>query len=312
MMTGEYMKKTQWMAGLFVAAIAAPTFAQDVPALAAGQGEVLPPVNLVSPDQVRLDGKEAYGIRLANQWKSHPDRPRRGADGSVKYLFGVTLPTLVCTPLQVCNIELQPGEIVNDVHAGDNARWKITPATMGSGANATTVIVVKPTDAGLVTNLSVATDRRLYSIKLASTQREWIPVLSFDYPDDVERQWAAYREQHAKQVYNNTMPTGQNLANLDFGFRIGGDSPSWKPVRVYTDGTKTYIQFPSASFGGEAPALVAKGNDGGLFSKATEKLVNYRPIGDRYVVDKVLDRASLIVGVGRNQTEVTITRTGGK
>ena len=87
MMTGEYMKKTQWMAGLFVAAIAAPTFAQDVPALAAGQGEVLPPVNLVSPDQVRLDGKEAYGIRLANQWKSHPDRPRRGADGSVKYLL---------------------------------------------------------------------------------------------------------------------------------------------------------------------------------------------------------------------------------
>ncbi len=214
--------------------------------------------------------------------------------------------------MQVCNIELQPGEIVNDVHAGDNARWKITPATMGSGANATTVIVVKPTDAGLVTNLSVATDRRLYSIKLASTQREWIPVLSFDYPDDVERQWAAYREQHAKQVYNNTMPTGQNLANLDFGFRIGGDSPSWKPVRVYTDGSKTYIQFPSSSFNGEAPALVAKGNDGGLFSKASEKLVNYRPIGDRYVVDKVLDRASLIVGVGRHQTEVTITRTGGK
>ncbi|WP_407238140.1 hypothetical protein [Escherichia coli] len=32
---------------------------------------------------------------------------------------------------------------MNDVHAGDNARWKITPATMGSGANATTVIVVK-------------------------------------------------------------------------------------------------------------------------------------------------------------------------
>ncbi len=26
-------------------------------------------------------------IRLANQWKSHPDRPRRGADGSVKYLL---------------------------------------------------------------------------------------------------------------------------------------------------------------------------------------------------------------------------------
>lgn len=311
-MTGEYMKKTQWIAGLFVAAIAAPSFAQNVPALASGQDGTLPPVSLVSPDQVRLDGKEAHGIRLANEWKTHPDRPRRGADGRVKYLFGATLPTLVCTPLQVCSIELQPGEVVNDVHAGDNARWKITPATIGSGSNATTVIVVKPTDAGLVTNLNVATDRRLYSIKLASTQREWIPVLSFDYPDDVERQWAAYREQHSRQVYNNTMPTGQNLANLDFGFRIGGDSPSWKPVRVYTDGSKTYIQFPSAIFQGEAPALVAKDRDAGLFSKASEKLVNYRAIGDRYVVDKVIDRASLIVGVGRNQTEVTISRTEGK
>lgn len=306
------MKKTLWMVGLFVVALVVPAFAQDVPPLAPGPGEDLPPINLVSPNQVRLDSKEAHGIRLANEWKTHPDRPRRGADGSVKYLFGATLPTLVCTPLQVCNIMLQPGEVVNDVHAGDNVRWKITPATLGSGANTTTVIVVKPTDAGLTTNLSVTTDRRLYLIKLSSTRKEWIPVLSFDYPDDVERQWAAYREQQAKQIYGTTMPTGQNLANLDFGFRLGGDNPSWKPIRVYTDGSKTYIQFPSASFNSEAPALVAMSNDGGLFSKASEKIVNYRVIGDRYVVDKVLDRASLIVGVGRHQTEVTITRTGSK
>lgn len=302
------MKQTKWLAGLIVTAVASPVFAQ-VPAL---DDQGLPSVNLVSPNTIRLDRKEVEGINLANQWKTNPEKPHRGADGSVKYLFGATLPTLVCSPLQVCNIELQPGEIVNDVHAGDNARWKITPATIGTGEKATTVIVVKPIDAGLVTNLSVATDRRLYSIKLASTQREWIPVLSFDYPDEVERQWAAYREQHAKQVYNNTMPTGQNLANLDFGFSIGGDSPSWKPVRVYTDGSKTYIQFPSANFNGEAPALVAKGNDGGFFSSASEKIVNYRTIGDRYVVDQVLDKASLIVGVGGDQTEVTITRTGGR
>lgn len=307
------MNKTQWMTGLAVAAIAAPIFAQQVPALATGQSDVPPPVNLVSPDQVRLDGKEAHGVRLADQWKSHPDRPRRGADGRVKYLYGATMPTLVCSPLQVCNIELQPGETVIDINSGDTVRWKITPATMGNGANATTLLVVKPTDAGLVTNLSVTTNRRLYSIKLVSTQKNWIPVLSFDYPDDVERQWATYRSQQAKQVSNNVMPTtGQNLANLDFGYQIGGDSPNWKPVRVYTDGSKTFIQFPSSSFAGEAPALVAKGSNGGLFSKASTDLINYRPVGDRYVVDKVIDRASLIVGVGSSQTEVTITRTGGK
>lgn len=297
------------LAGVAVAVGFGSSALADVPALKPSEGrQALPQVQAISPKRIYLDGKEADGIRLANEWKKHPNRPRRGPDGSVRYLFGATLPTLVCTPLEVCNIQLQPGEIVNDLHAGDNARWKITLATVGSGHDAMTVIVVKPTDAGLVTNLSVTTDRRLYSIKLASTQKEWMPVLSFDYPDEFERLLAEYHEHHARQVQDATLPTGQNLANLDFGYRIGGASPAWKPVRVYTDGTKTYIQFPSAGFGGEAPALVAIGNDGGLFTKPSEQLVNYRAVGDRYIVDKVLERASLIVGVGRHQTEVTITR----
>ncbi|EIH7005399.1 P-type conjugative transfer protein TrbG [Escherichia coli] len=306
------MKKTQWMAGLAVAALAVPVFAQDVPALASSpQGEALPPIPMFAPDSVQLDAKEAEGVRLANKWKSNPNKPRTGADGSVVYLFGATQPTLVCVPLATCNIVLQAGEVVNGVHVGDKPRWKITPDSIGAGDSEATVLVVKPVDVGLTTTLTVTTDRRLYSIKLVSKASGSMPNLSFDYPDDMDRAWAAYRERHAKQTYSNTMPSGQNMANLDFGFKIGGDNPSWKPVRVYTDGSKTYIQFPSANFGSEAPALVAKGK-GGWFSKAPEKQINYRPIGDRYVVDRVIDKASLIVGVGGDQTEVTITRTGGK
>lgn len=302
--------KSQFIGALFAAAVAVPTFAQDVPALAAGGAAAdLPPVRMVSPDRVYLDGKEAEGVRLSNEWKKHPDRPRRSGDGSVKYLYGATLPTLVCTPLQVCTIKLQPGEVVNDVHAGDLARWKISPATSGSGADATTYVIVKPTDAGLVTSLFISTDRRTYTVKLASTQKEWMPSLSFDYPDDVARDWAAYRAANAKRANATTLPTGENLAALDFNFRLRGDSPSWKPQRVYTDGRKTYIQFPSASFGGEAPALVALGEDGGLFSRPSEQIVNYRVVGDRYVVDRVLNRAALISGVGRKQIKVTIERS---
>lgn len=305
------MKKTTWIAGFAASLIALPVLAQEVPALASPQGEVLPPLQMLSPDSVKLDAKEAEGLRLATKWKANPDKPRTGADGSVVYLFGATLPTLVCSPLQVCTIMLQPGEVVTDkVFPGDKARWKVTPGTMGSPDGEVTLVIVKPTDAGLETNLTIPTNRRVYSIKLVSTQKRWMPFLSFDYPDEMDRMWAEYRDKRAKTTYNNTMPTGQNLANLDFGFKIGGDSPSWKPVRVYTDGAKTYIQFASAAFGGEAPALVAIGNDGGLFSSPSKKLVNYRPIGDRYVVDKVLDKAALIQGVGSDQIEVTITREG--
>ncbi|QCG94493.1 hypothetical protein E6C67_11235 [Azospirillum sp. TSA2s] len=74
------------------------------------------------------------------------------------------------------------------------------------------------------------------------------------------------------------------------------------PERVYTDGRKTYIQFPSEMRYDESPALVAIGADD------KEQLVNYRASGDRYVVDKVLRHAALISGVGGDQTKVEILR----
>jgi type IV secretory pathway VirB9-like protein len=38
--------------------------------------------------------------------------------------------------------------------------------------------------------------------------------------------------------------------------------------------------------------------------------VNYRVEGDTYVVDRVLDRAALLSGVGGSQQEVEITHQG--
>ncbi len=297
------------------------TFAQSVPALQTGQparagqpttqaAKPLPAVPMISDKHIYLDAKESYGITLANQWKSHPEKPRRGGDGSVKYLYGATLPTLVCTPLQVCSIRLQPGETVNDIHAGDTARWRISLAQSGAGADITTLVIVKPIDAGLVTDMLITTDRRSYTIKLASTQKSWIPVLSFDYPEDVDSALADYKAKQSQQHYATTLPTGQNINALDFNYRISGDRPRWRPLRVYSDGSKTYIQFASTHFSGDAPALVELGNDGGLFRKPSEQIVNYRVIGDRYVIDNVVDRVALISGVGDRQTKVIITHGG--
>lgn len=264
-------------------------------------------VNMVSTDRSRLDAKEAYGVQLANEWKSNPDKPRQGEDGSVKYLYGATMPTMVCSPLEVCAIQLQPGEVVNDLHAGDTARWRITPANSGKDGGTTTLVIVKPTDAGLETNLFISTDRRTYSIRLKSTQSSWIPLLSFDYPDDVQAEWAQFRKRQEKVEVATTLPaTGQNITNLDFNFKISGDRPRWQPARVYTDGSKTYIQFANAKFNDEAPALVALGAGGGLFSSPATEMINYRVVGDMYVVDQVIDRAALIAGVGREQARVVI------
>lgn len=292
-----------------VAAIALAPFAaaaQTVPAIS----QDAPIADQVLSSPVVLNDKERAALNIVREWKKNPDKPRKTSDGGVKYLFGATLPTLVCTPLQVCAIRLQAGETVNDVNIGDSTRWEITPAMMGTGPDAVVNAIVKPSEPGLKTNVIITTDRRVYTIQLKSAKHEWMPSISFAYPDDQERAWANYRSQQARAVHASTLSTGENAATLDFNYRMSGDNPKWKPQRIYSDGTKTYIQFPSARFADEAPALVALGKDDGWFSDPAPQLVNYRLIGDRFVVDQVLDRAALISGVGSSQVRVEIEHTG--
>jgi type IV secretion system protein VirB9 len=139
-----------------------------------------------------------------------------------------------------------------------------------------------------------------------------MPLVAFNYPDDMQRAWGTYQQSVAFGAAATTLPTGEKTDNLDFGFRVTGDSPPWRPLRIYTDGAKTYIQFPRAMAFGDAPALVGLDNDGGWFSGPTQRMVNYRIAGDRYVVDRVLDHAELVSGVGDGQARVLITRDGAR
>lgn len=270
-----------------------------------------PPVNLLSGRQARLNPKEERAVRLSEEWKQRPDLPTRGHEGAVVFTFGATLPTVVCAPLYPCNLLLQPGEVVQQVDLGDAVRWKVTPSIYGTGSQATTALVIKPTDSGLESALTISTDRRLYTVKLLSRLRDWMPKVAFAYPEDVHQAWADYHAAQARTREATVLSDGRNIEALDFGFRLSGDSPSWRPIRVYTDGRKTYIQFPREMAFDEAPALVTFSSEGSLFSSPSPQLVNYRRQKDRYVVDKVLRRAALITGVGDQQTKVEIQREGG-
>jgi type IV secretion system protein VirB9 len=79
-----------------------------------------------------LNAKEQQAVALARHWKSRAEMPQRGENGEVRFLYGATLPTVVCAPLQVCDLALQPGEIINSVNVGDKVRWNISPGISGS------------------------------------------------------------------------------------------------------------------------------------------------------------------------------------
>ena len=104
-----------------------------------------------------LTTNEAKGTTLSNNWRVQRGLVTTGADGKVIFLFGETQPSVVCSPLQVCDIELQGGEIVRDVLVGDTVRWKIEPATSGAAGGQAIHLIVKPSEAGLVTSMVVTT-----------------------------------------------------------------------------------------------------------------------------------------------------------
>jgi P-type conjugative transfer protein TrbG len=296
----------------------APPYTAPSPGLVStGNGGVMtalpnhppPPVSLLSPN-VPLTYRQSTAAAISRRWRDRTASPGEGDDGAVNYMFGASVPSVVCSPLYVCNIELQPGEVVNNITSGDSVRWLITPSIVGSGANAQTIVSVKPTDAGLRTNLTIATTKRLYDITLVSNTYAHTDEITFTYPEEVQARWQQYQQQAQQNAINTTTANGTNLASLDFKYALAGDNPAWRPLRVYSDGVKTYIQFPRSMLSGDAPTLVTLDRDGSWFSSPTKEIVNYRVEGDTYVVDRVLDRAALLSGVGGSQQEVEITHQG--
>jgi len=178
----------------------------------------------------------------------------------------------------------------------------------GQGEDSTSVIVLKPQEAGLDTNLLITTDRRAYYIRLVSKPQEYIARAAFSYPEeDKSQKWQQHlRAQQARALevmrQAQTLPAILTAEKLNFAYKITGGTGQIRPVRVFDDGAKTYIQMRPEIQNREAPVLVVLGADG------KGEMTNYRVQQQTYIVDRLLDRAQLILGAGKKAQKVEITR----
>ena len=258
--------------------------------------------------EVALSPTALAAVRVSEKWRGGPNEPAAGPDGRVLYSFGAGLPTVVCAPLRVCVIELQAGEhIVGEPQIGDSVRWNISPAMYGAGSEVTSVIVLKPTISGLDTNLLIATDRRAYYLRLISKPEEYVARVAFQYPqDDNSRKWqqqALDQQIAAKQAkQQGESPAMFAVDRLNFGYRVNGANEHLRPVRVYDDGAKTYIQMPPDMQHREVPVLLVLAADG------KGEMTNYRVRQQTFIVDRLFDRAQLVLGSGKKSQKVEISR----
>lgn len=263
---------------------------------------------------ITLTKQEKAAIAIAEKWNggAGPETtPVPGADGSVNFMLrpGVSI---VCAPLQICDVELEQGEIINQFDIGD-PRWEVKPSLSGKGDSSVTHLILKPADSGLDTTLIVTTDRRTYNLRLRSHAKKFMPRVTFTYSDTQARKMQEYQVQAQAAKEEATIPTTQEyLGDLNFAYDISGDA-KWKPVRVYNDGKKTFIDMPTDAGTTELPVLfVVRGKNSILpwGSKAEEVMVNTRYQNGRFMVDYVFDKAILVSGVGKNQQKITIERAG--
>jgi P-type conjugative transfer protein TrbG len=246
-----------------------------------------------------MSANEAKGTSISGKWRGSRGLVTRGADGKVVFLYGEVQPSVVCSPLQVCDIELQSGEVVRDVLVGDTVRWKVEPATSGAVSGQAIHLIVKPSEPDLVSSMVVTTSRRTYHIQLKSHQTQYMARIGFEYPEDANQKFA---EISARMEASTIPGAGAPAESLNFGYRTSGRA-RWKPTRVYSDGTKTYIQFPSSFAGQDAPVLF-------VVSGSENRIVNYRVKGTMMIVDYMVDRAVLVSGVGWKQEKITIKKGG--
>ncbi len=202
-------------------------------------------------------------------------------------------------PGQITNIALEPGERLTGagpIAAGDTARWIIGDTESGSGLSRRVHILVKPTRPDITTNLVITTDRRIYMLELRAEAKPYMPAVAWAYP-------VSRASQRARIPATPIIPAA---AARHYRYGITGDTPPWRPVSVYDDGRRVYVEFPRGIVQGEMPPIFVLGADG------EPQLVNSRIYQNILIVDRIFGATELRLGGGNRQQTVRIVRTDGK
>lgn len=205
--------------------------------------------------------------------------------------------TVLCSVDHLVDIQLQPGEVLTGVGAGDTTQWILDKVVSGVSPKEQTHIFLKPTEAGLTTNFTLTTNRHTYHLAVKSTNNVHTPIISWLYPSEENDRLVLLKKEEDRIAGLNEVPSGtitaKDPAQLNFNYKIKkpyfAGNPVWTPEQVFDDGSKTFLKMPKSMNSDEAPVLFIVNDD-------STDLVNYRVSGDMYIVDRLFNEAELRVG----------------
>jgi type IV secretion system protein VirB9 len=230
-----------------------------------------------------------------------------------------------CRVGMITDIELEPGERVENFAMTDGPKWSVSAAWSGSSENMTTHVLLRTNFPGLKSSLTVFTDRRNYSMDLSSSLGgvhmgrvafKYLTELEDPEPYEKSIPKGKYRDLLEKYGLVEKLDAGRDDATpdpvdavkLDFGYSIKetsadegkkGGRAAWKPTSVYEAGGRTYFVMPKTKDGTPArPSLQVMRN--GSWMNTRYKILE----NGLLVMEGTFDEAMMKLG-GR---EITITR----
>jgi len=216
--------------------------------------------------------------------------------------FGTAAPELECETLRVCAVELEAGERVVKTYLGDGERWKVDVQLSQEGG-VKPLVVLKPTECAIETNLIVSTDRRIYDVLVKSRScgnpGEGLKLgprrLRFEYGGFSQ----AWNDKGQPPGAATAKPDEVKPQNLNFKYSWQGGWRGPKPKLVYDDGKRVYVRLEKVPE--KAPAIFRKGAEG-------LEIVPFRLEGDVYVIEAMPEEFVLVVGPHEKRDRTVVRR----
>jgi type IV secretion system protein VirB9 len=226
------------------------------------------------------------------------------AEKVYQYTPGATFAMQVSanTPL---DLVLEKGEQVRNIVGGDRApadaqqtaRWEVKEGADGLGETFRQHVFITVGEEKLATGLIITTTKRTYYLTCTSVKTSPVRVVRWQYPHDEPA------EMQPRPHEPGLLPDPQEPHHYHVGYELvsAKPPPSWQPRQVVDDGTKTYILYPEVTLFETVPMLRLIGPNG-------PQLVNARQFLNVVIVDQLVARGELRVGIGAHAETVTITR----
>ena len=192
-------------------------------------------------------------------------------------------------------VSFAPSEKIQNISIGDSIAWQVVPNKVGN------ILFVKPVEERATTNMTVITDRRIYTFELtaglASSPRDSniTYMLKFNYPQDSVMDFTGRSVEIFDNAYAPPRPYAPKSKiessgisavgapkDLNFDYSYKGED-SLAPSTVFDNGEFTYFKFRDTT---NLPAIFEVDKD------RNESVVNFH-LEDGYLV---------VEGVGRQFT----------